>query len=149
MSTNGDDRDLQQAIENEFQCTRCGHCCKGDGIVRIGVQEADKMAQALGLTRHQFLKTYATRYGERAWVLRDRLVASPDPRGEPEKWCIFLERGSDGLYGCRVNGAKPRQCEDFPAKWRNLDSLTTCVGLRVLAAALRRRRQVESASQNP
>lgn len=133
-----DDNTLQEAIETRFQCARCGHCCKGDGVVRFGPAEAGRLADKLGLTRHQFLKTYALRLGAKEWVLRDKMVPMPGAPGGVEQWCIFLERDHEGLYLCSVNEAKPRQCHDFPAKWVNNDSLETCAGLRILAAQLRR-----------
>lgn len=140
---------LQDAIETQFQCAQCGHCCKGDGLVRIGPVEADRAAVAVGLTRHRFLKAYTLRIDQKQWIVRDRWVPSPHPAGEKEKWCIFLERGSDGLYRCQLHHAKPDQCQSFPAKWRNPDSLTTCVGLRHLLALLRRSNPTVPATEDP
>ena len=138
---------LEQAIQTRFQCQRCGHCCKGDGVVRVGPAEVDRMAAALGLSREAFTKTYAVKIGRERWRLKDRWVEAPDAdRGNgrvrrtplpKEPWCIFLERGADGLYGCQVNAVKPDQCAAFPARWRNEDSLQTCAGLRRLTAELR------------
>ena len=105
--------------------------------MHVGPAEVQAMANELGIDRGEFIKTYTIQCSPRVWILRDRLV-EPYPGGPPELWCIFLERGDDGLYGCRVNRAKPRQCGTFPAQWRNPDSLRTCVGLRVLVQQLRR-----------
>lgn len=129
---------LHEAISRHFACHRCGNCCKGDGLVRLKVREADRIADALGLTRRQFVKEYCVRIDDKTWALKDRLVPSPTRPGRRERWCVFLELGADGLYGCRINGAKPKQCGEFPMKWRNADSLTTCAGLRALVAATRR-----------
>ena len=120
---------LQEAIEREFGCNRCGHCCKGEGVVEVGAPELDRMAELLGLTRKEFVKTYAIKASETKWWLIDQK--------NPERWCIFLTLDSAGLYGCAVNAAKPDQCESFPAKWRNEDSLRTCSGLRSLMRRLR------------
>lgn len=130
---------LQQAIETEFACERCGHCCTGDGAVRIGPVEADRMARALGLSRRKFLKQYAKPVGPDQWWLLDQ--------DNLDQWCIFLTRDADGLFGCRVNDAKPDQCRSFPAKWRNPGSLKTCAGLRTLVSNLRDR--VESKTAEP
>lgn len=139
MSIPVEDSGLRRAIDEQFQCARCGRCCKGDGIVRFQQAEAEQMAQALGESYHHFLKTYAIRIGQHSWMLHDRMVPIDSrPGGAEEKWCIFLERSEDGLYGCRLHEAKPDQCRSFPAQWLNEDSLSTCVGLRLLTAALRR-----------
>jgi Fe-S-cluster containining protein len=130
---------LQDAIENEFECARCGHCCKGDGLVHFNPSEAEAMAAKLNLTKRQFLKTSAIAVDPKQGILRDKMVRGAGVNGADEKWCIFLERGNDGLYLCRVNEAKPEQCGSFPRAWRNSDSLQSCVGLRALMARLRRR----------
>lgn len=129
---------LQEAIENEFKCERCGNCCKGDGAVRIGPAEADRMARHLGLPRRKFLKQYARQITPEQWWLINH--------DNEELWCIFLVRDAEGLYGCQVNEAKPDQCRSFPAKWRNSDSLRTCAGLRALTAKLRAREEARAAS---
>lgn len=130
--------DLQEAIEKDFACARCGHCCKGDGIVRFKASEAEAMAKLLGLARRKFLKTYAIQAGRGEWWMRDKMVRSANPHQPEEKWCVFLDIMADGLYGCRLQDAKPRQCAVFPAKWRNEDSVKTCAGLRRLVAGLAR-----------
>lgn len=131
--------DLDALIAERFQCVRCGYCCKGDGIVRFGPKEADAMAGALGIKRSKFLAQYATTLDSRQWILRDRLVPAPGGVLGREKWCIFLERHPDGLYGCRLGDAKPEQCKAFPYDWTNPDSLETCAGLRLILAERRKR----------
>lgn len=126
------DEVVQHAIEQEFECHRCGNCCKGEGVVKIGRVEADRMAKHLGLSRRVFLERYAQRVSPNTWWLIDR--------DNEERWCIFLTRDAEGRYGCMVNAAKPNQCAAFPAKWRNSDSFKTCPGLRALMARLEARR---------
>ncbi len=138
-----DEDRLNEAIDREFSCARCGNCCKGDGLVRFGAAEADRMAALLGLTRRRFVKEYAIRVEAEQWIMRDKMVDPPGGR-EREQWCIFLERGPDGLYGCGVNSAKPDQCASFPRAWRNDDTMQTCAGMRILMAKLRRRPPVQS-----
>lgn len=130
---------LQEAIETGFACERCGNCCKGEGAVRIGPAEADRLARHLHLPRRKFLKQYARQMGAEEWWLINHDNA--------ELWCIFLTRDADGLYGCQVNEAKPDQCRSFPAKWRNSDSLRTCAGLRTLVAGLREREEARAAAR--
>ncbi len=122
---------LQQAIEEKFACARCGFCCKGDGLVHCNAAEIQRMADHVGLARREFVRRFAVRErGE--WILKDKLIFSGRPLEKPEKWCVFLDQGVDGLYGCIVDEAKPDQCKSFPAKWRNPDSMETCPGLREL-----------------
>jgi Fe-S-cluster containining protein len=120
---------VQEAIAARFECHRCGNCCKGDGVVEVRSEEVERIAGFLGLPRRKFLKQYATQIAPDRWWLKDQ--------ENEEKWCIFLELGPDGLYGCRINPAKPRQCGSFPEKWRNEDSFRTCSGLRALMRNLR------------
>ncbi|MBI3736929.1 YkgJ family cysteine cluster protein [Candidatus Sumerlaeota bacterium] len=131
--------EFQSAIEREFKCNRCGHCCKGDGVVEVGLEEIDRMAAHLGLSRKEFVGKYAVKAGATKWWLIDQK--------NPERWCIFLTLGPDGLYGCAVNEAKPDQCSSFPAKWRNEDSFRTCAGLRFLMRTLRERKSQVSAAE--
>ena len=122
---------VQEAIEKEFSCERCGNCCKGDGAVVIGPAEADRIAKFLKLTRREFVRRFAFKIGQDEWQLVDK--------ANREQWCIFLERGEDGLYGCAINAVKPDQCGSFPAKWKNEDSFRTCAGLRILMRKLKER----------
>lgn len=128
MPTDIDEEKIQQAIESEFQCHRCGNCCKGDGVVKFGRREAGRMAKHLGMSRTAFIERYAVSVAPATWWLRDQ--------DNEEQWCIFLRRDADGLYGCEVNEAKPDQCGSFPARWRNGDSYEDCAGLRALIERL-------------
>lgn len=130
------DEALREAIAGHFECLRCGYCCKGDGIVRFGAGEAERMAAALGLERRKFLTEFAVHLDSRQWILRDRFVPGRLGVHGREQWCIFLERHPDGRYGCRLGDAKPRQCKIFPYDWTNPDSFETCAGLRLLKANL-------------
>lgn len=125
------DEQLKQAIEKDFTCARCGFCCKGDGLVHCSAAEIERLAAQVGLTRRQFVRRFAVRQGNE-WILKDKLIFSDNPSAKPEKWCVFLDRGNDGLYGCIVDDAKPEQCKQFPARWVNPDSMETCAGLRQL-----------------
>lgn len=123
-----------EALRTRFKCARCGTCCKGDGIVRFGSQEAEAMAAALKIARGKFLEQFALRLDKRQWVLKDRFVPTRLGVFGREQWCIFLERGPDGNYACRLGDAKPRQCKLFPYDWINPDSWQTCAGLRLIMA---------------
>ena len=126
------EQELQEAIEREFQCERCGNCCKGEGAVSIGRAEARRMARHLGMKLDQFFRAYTMEAKPGEWWLLNQ--------DNEELWCIFLEVDDDGLYGCKVNPAKPDQCGSFPARWTNEDSLRSCAGLRILMRNMRRRK---------
>jgi len=107
----------------EFRCHRCGNCCKGDGIVNMLDADILAAARLLAISTDAFLRQYTTEseWGER-WLV-DNFV-------EEERWCVFLERDEQGLFGCRLQHAKPQQCKDFPYKWRSRDAFNWCEGLR-------------------
>jgi len=44
---------------------------------------------------------------------RSCLSLTEEPSGE----CVFLERGAEGRWSCRIDAVKPRQCRDFPLRW--------------------------------
>jgi hypothetical protein len=120
---------VQEAIEREFECHRCGACCKGEGAVHVGPAEVERMAEHLGLNRREFLRRFAIRLADEEWMLTEK--------PNVERWCVFLERDAEGLYGCSVNPVKPDQCRSYPMKWRNDDSYRTCAGLKALLKKLR------------
>lgn len=124
--------EIEEAVRTEFRCRRCGVCCMGEGIVDVGEAEVDRMAAQLRMPRRKFLRAYAVPLRPGRWRLVDQ--------ANDELWCVFLERGPDGLFGCRVNAAKPDQCRTFPERWRNPDSFRTCEGLRAVMAGLHARR---------
>lgn len=102
------------------------------------------MARQLAIPPAEFIREYAVLQAPGHWWLTDRFVNTPHGR---EQWCVFLTVDKDGLYGCRVNEAKPDQCGVFPARWRNSDSTRTCAGLRVLCAQLRREEQASTGTE--
>jgi Fe-S-cluster containining protein len=103
-----------------FQCQRCGNCCRHEGEVRLDDGEADAIARELELD----VATFTDRFT----LLRD------DRRGLslkelPDGSCIFLEGTPPA---CQIQTAKPRQCRDFPMKWKYRNLKAICPG----AAAL-------------
>lgn len=99
----------------EFQCRRCGECCRGEGFVRASEDEIKAMALHLGIELEQF-KTNYTRpslFGD-YWLQENK-------NGD----CIFLEENA-----CRIHPVKPLQCKTYPMNWRNRDSSEICPGLK-------------------
>lgn len=120
--------EIQHAVETEFRCERCGNCCKGEGMVKIGKTEAQRIAAHLNLEFDDFLKRFTKRAGPGKWWLLDQ-------PGE-EQWCTFLTRDEEGLFSCGIHEVKPDQCGHFPLQWRNEDSFQTCRGLSALVRRL-------------
>ena len=108
----------------EFQCHRCGNCCRGDGFVEITERDADRAAAALGIDTERFLDDYCQYSGTFPTHLKDQedeLIS-----------CIFLFQDDQGLYGCQIHEAKPTQCAGFPFEWRPRDVLQFCEGMRAM-----------------
>lgn len=115
-----------------FKCTQCGNCCTGPaGVVWFTEEEGERMAEHLGLSKHDFLRDYAEkRYGK--WTLKE--VIHPD-RGYD---CIFLRFDrKTGKAGCSIYPVRPTQCWTWPF-WPSLlesrkswnQAAKTCPGMR-------------------
>lgn len=93
-----------------FECAACGGCCGGfPGYVWVSDEEADSIAELLGLGRDEFLADYCARADGR-YTIREL--------GGEEKWdCVMLEDGR-----CRIYEARPVQCRTFPFWNENLRS---------------------------
>lgn len=108
MSTNG--------VSPDFQCLRCGNCCRHAGEVRLEDGEAESIAACL----QQDILTFTSRYtrlreDRRGLSLLDRLDGT----------CVFLEPSQE-TYACRIQAAKPRQCRGFPLTWRYEHLASVC-----------------------
>lgn len=106
---------------SEFECHRCGNCCRGEGYVELTAEDVEALARHLGLTEAALLERYTARGEDGA----PRLVNSVGP----ELACVFLAEDNT----CRVHAAKPAQCRDFPMRWRPQHALEYCAGLRAAA----------------
>lgn len=108
---------------SEFKCMRCGNCCRGDGFVRVSAREFPLIAQLLGITEEEFLRSYTRRpdlhehaaAGDR-WLL--------DKPANPDE-CVFLEGNN-----CRIQPCKPAHCKGFPLQWRNDNVTDYCEGMK-------------------
>jgi len=110
-----------------FVCKRCGRCCTGEGFVNVTEEECRGIAGFLHLSLEAFLATHTV--GVEGYP-RSLLDAK-----EEDLPCIFLQRDPDGLSSCRIHQAKPRQCRDFPVRWRRADAKEWCAGLAAHATA--------------
>jgi len=91
-----------------FECTGCGACCTGPpGYVHFNDDEAQAMANRVGLTTEQFRKAYA-RKSPMGWSLREHKTAHGYD-------CVFLDRITQpGKALCKVYNDRPAQCRTFP-----------------------------------
>ena len=97
----------------EFECQRCGNCCRGDGIVRVTPEEVRAIAEFLNIPVQECYNRYTIQVHDGYWL-----------KDKPNKDCIFLEGNL-----CSIHPVKPRQCRDFPWKWRTNDAINYCKGL--------------------
>lgn len=106
---------------SEFQCHRCGNCCRGDGDVALTADDCVRLAAALGVTEAVFAARYTRGREDGAICLIDQ--------GDALRSCVFLTAENT----CQVHAVKPTQCQGFPMKWRPTDALEICAGLRAAA----------------
>ena len=98
-----------------FECTRCGNCCTGPpGAVWFDAEEGVAMAAVLGVSEATFHRRYARRLNGH-WSLQEQ-------QGPGGMDCVFLTRDADGLAGCRLYAARPKQCRTWPFWPENLES---------------------------
>lgn len=84
-----------------FQCTRCGHCCRGaPGNVRVSEAEIGALSRRLGLEEAEFRGLYTR-------SLRGGDVSLRELRNGD---CVFYEAGR----GCGVYSDRPAQCRSYP-----------------------------------
>ena len=89
----------------EFQCKRCGNCCKWHGFVRLKDAEVDAIAEFLNMQVDEFLAQYTV-------LTPDRRALSLTERENGE--CCFFD-AEKSL--CVIQNVKPQQCRDFPLLW--------------------------------
>lgn len=100
-----------------FECRRCGRCCRVAGYVRLLTSDVERLSQHLRMS----LSSFVTRYTRLA---RDRGGLSLTEQDNHA--CVFLS--SDNR--CMVEPAKPLQCRGFPQQWRFPDWADVCAGAR-------------------
>ena len=113
-----------------FSCTQCGNCCTGpSGYVWFDDDEAQAMADHLGLDVHAFLHKYAAKALGR-WTLGE-------VRRDGQYDCVFLNETEDGKRGCSIYPVRPTQCRTWPFWPSNTKSrraweasAKTCPGMR-------------------
>jgi uncharacterized protein len=87
----------------KFECVKCGACCKWDGVVVLTLEDQDRIADELFLSKEKFLDKYTKKHGKDT-VLKNKPESSS---------CAFLDHNNK----CSVWDVKPKQCADFPKKF--------------------------------
>mgnify|MGYP001450670356 CR=1 FL=1 len=109
----------------DFNCTKCGNCCKLDGYVELEKGEPERIAAYLGINIKSLCKFgigAVEELGKYAIIINDG------------KGCPFLKNNL-----CSIQDVKPKQCSDFPY-WPEVytslevreDIQTFCPGFKVL-----------------
>lgn len=87
------EQNMKQLIR-QLRCKRCGTCCNLVDKIALLKHDIEPMADALGISKHQFKDRYTfTRDGRRF------LSANP---------CVFYHGG------CTIYKARPQVCRQFP-----------------------------------
>jgi Fe-S-cluster containining protein len=107
-------------LTRDFRCAGCGNCCRGPGRVWVDRRGAVEIADHLGLLMSEFRERFVALDWNGGHVLRDK--------SEEDDACVFLTPDNR----CAIHPVKPKQCADFPYKWRNHDFAETCEGFLAL-----------------
>jgi len=87
----------------EFECIKCGKCCKWDGVVYLIPEDIKRISDAFDVSEDEFLGKYTKNFSKKDIVLRDK-------PGSDE--CVFLKDNR-----CEIWDIKPKQCNDFPKRY--------------------------------
>jgi len=88
----------------EFECTKCGDCCRWDGEVRLTPEDIERLAESLCGSREEFLDRYTRPYAGHI-VLKDK---------RPGKECILMDGNKCGVYDIC-----PKQCKEYPKQYES------------------------------
>ena len=97
------DKDIMN--NKNFNCVRCGTCCKWPGYVRVSSDEIDAIAEFMQISSHEFIEKYTRLTSDR----RGLSLIEHD-----NGLCVFYRESPPE---CVINDVKPAQCRNFPLKW--------------------------------
>lgn len=86
----------------DFECVKCGACCKWEGVVVLTPEDIKRIAEHLSVNESEFLEEYTKKHGKDTV-----LINKPESSS-----CIFLKDNE-----CSVWDVKPKQCADFPKRF--------------------------------
>ncbi|MDR4505652.1 MAG: YkgJ family cysteine cluster protein [Candidatus Scalindua sp.] len=103
-----------------FECQRCGNCCRGEpGLVKVGREDIKKISAYLNIDRESFAKKYLR-------VVNGDISLREYSNGD----CFMYDNG------CKIYTTRPLQCRTFPfwkshlkekSKWKK--QKRTCPGM--------------------
>jgi uncharacterized protein len=102
-------------LMKNFQCQRCGACCRQPGFVYLASGEAERLAGRFGMDVYDFTDAHCLLLERQYLVLKK----------QADETCLFL-----GEEGCSIYDARPAQCREFPLSWKTTRSLGYCEGLK-------------------
>ncbi|MBF0119113.1 MAG: YkgJ family cysteine cluster protein [Desulfobacterales bacterium] len=95
-----------QSYYKNFECKKCGDCCKGYGGTYINDYDAEQIASYIGINIKNFKENYCQ-------VSCGKLIISQGESG----YCIFWNKNL-----CSIHPVKPRMCKEWPfIKSLNID----------------------------
>lgn len=83
-----------------FECKRCGFCCKGKSTVSLSNKDILRIARFFNLSESEFLKKYTIKKGN----LRIEMKVK-------NGFCIFFDRKK---RLCKIHPVKPEKCKEWP-----------------------------------
>lgn len=102
----------------QFECTRCGACCRNKDV-QASYVECMAMAKELGLEGgvEQFLDEFVE-----AELVQGKQYLLKQIGGGDQKQCIFLSGDKESGFSCRAHASKPMACSTYPFWPQNLIS---------------------------
>ena len=100
-----------------FVCKRCGACCRVPGYVRLTEADILALSKELQLAPEVFVNKYTELAPGRTGLVL---------AGDPQLPCLFL--AENGL--CRLHAVRPKQCRDYPERWRSAEIEAVCKAVR-------------------
>ena len=93
-------------LKEEFDCGKCGNCCKVSGYVYLTCKEAKEISRFLKIPLKEFRRKYTRK-------LKNKLVIKQPYKGR----CLFFKKRLCVIYNIR-----PEQCRTFPFWKENLNN---------------------------
>ena len=102
-----------------FQCQRCGACCRWEGPVRVSEKEVDAIADFLHIPVQDFIRDHTVLTADRR---------SLSLRENPDGSCSYYDPRT---RLCLIQPVKPAQCRNFPLRWNFPGWEKLCAGAQV------------------
>ncbi len=94
-------------LEDVFQCTLCGICCKGQGGIIVTKKEIDRIAKFLGLDNKEFEEKFLEKEDSNKYSIKIK----------EDGYCIFFDKDRR----CTIHPVKPNICIAWPFFKGNLE----------------------------